>query len=102
VTVEPAEGARQGSGFLRFFGLETSAKAKAAVLWMLPYLGLLCGTLAGLSYLVDLLLPQPLWVYATAIVLAAVYFFFFLARMRQMSLDAQESAAEPKPEAKGK
>ena len=86
------ERVRRG-GFLAFFGLETADKASETVFWALPYLGILVAGLVFLSWLVHKLNPLPGWVYAAAIFLAIVYFFFFLARVRQMGLDAQDGAA---------
>lgn len=77
-------------GFLGFFGLETREKAGEVALWALPYLGVLVAGLAGLSWFVQKFMPIPAWVHALAILLAILYFFFFLARLRQMALEAEE------------
>jgi hypothetical protein len=79
-----------GSPLLRFFGMETGAKAREVAAWCLPYLCLLAAALAGLSYVVQLVNPLPLWVHVVAIVLALVYLFLFLARVRQAGAEARE------------
>ncbi|GAB4266172.1 hypothetical protein [Deferrisoma sp.] len=88
-----------GNGFLRFFGLETGEKARETILWALPYLLLMAAALVGLSLLVQWLWPVAGWVHAVAIGLALVYLFAFLARMRQMALEARtEPVDEDRPE----
>ncbi len=91
----------KGPALLRFFGLETPAKAMEATLWICPYLIVLCLALSGLSYLVQMLTPLSPWVYAVAFFLAIVYFFFFLARMRQMGLEAQSRAEDSGEDGRG-
>jgi hypothetical protein len=89
---------KQGSGLLRYFGLETRAKALSVVGWAAPYLGLLGVGFAGLSYLVNLIIPLSLWVYLVASTLAIAYFFFFLARMRQIGAEAEARSHAEQPE----
>lgn len=74
---------------LRFFGMETGEKAWDVFVWAMPYVGILAAGLVGLSYAVQLLSPLPVWVHVLAICLAVVYFFFFLARVRQAGEEAR-------------
>jgi hypothetical protein len=78
------------AGIRGFFGLESREKALETFVWTLPYLGIVVVSLVSLSWLVQKLNPMPLWVYTLAIVLAILYFFFFLARVRQMGLESHE------------
>ncbi|MBI5443096.1 MAG: hypothetical protein HY900_18010 [Deltaproteobacteria bacterium] len=87
--MDPAAGRQEGAGLLRFFGLETGEKALTVLCWTIPYLALLALGFAGLSYLVQLITPLPVWVYVVASALGLLYFFLFLARMRQMGSEAQ-------------
>lgn len=91
---------REGNRLLGYFGLDTRAKAAEVLIWTLPYLGILLLAFGGLAYLVQLLLPLSLWVHALGTTLALLYFFLFLARVRQMGLDAAR-AAEQGPEPPG-
>jgi hypothetical protein len=92
----PAGERQEGVALLRFFGLETGAKAWGVLRWTSPFLALLCLGFAGLSYLVQFITPLPTWVYVVASSLALVYFFLFLARLRQMGNETQaRSETEP-------
>ena len=84
-----------GRKMLRYFGLETGEKAGQTLLWTSPYLAILTLAMGLLSYLVQRLFPMALWVHLVAIVLALVYFFFFLARMRQLSAQAEGAGEGP-------
>jgi len=85
---------RGGNALLRYFGMETGAKALEVFLWAFPYLCVLAAGLAGMSYLVQLLSPLPLWIYAMAIVLALLYLFLFMARLRQAEAEARLRGGE--------
>jgi len=76
---------------LGFFGLETGEKAWDAFLWAAPYLCLLVAGLVGMSFAVQWFFPLPLSLHGAAIVLAALYFFLFLARVRHVA-DAAEAS----------
>lgn len=91
---------RRASPLLVFFGLETREKALEVAGWTLPYLGILCAGFAGLSYLVHLLIKLPLWVYVVASTLGVLYFFFFLARVRQMGEEAHARSLAAEEEQK--
>jgi hypothetical protein len=86
----------RGPGVFGYFGLETREKFTEVLLWTLPYLGMLVLGLGGLSWLVQKLTPISFWVYAVAMSLAILYFFFFLARVRQMGVEAQHSSDAPR------
>ncbi len=75
-----------GNPVLRYFGLESRNKARAAFLWALPYLSFMAVVLLGLSLLVQWLWPVPVWAHGVAIVLALVHLFLFLARIRKSAL----------------
>ncbi len=87
-----------GNRLLAYFGLESRAKAAEVLLWTLPYLGILLFAFGGLAYLVQLLFPLEWWVHVLGVVLALLYFFLFLARVRQMGLEAARAASQgPEP-----
>ncbi|HEY6009076.1 MAG TPA: hypothetical protein VIU40_12195 [Geobacteraceae bacterium] len=87
-------------GFLRYFGLDTGEKARRTVVWVLPYLAFFALLLGGLSVGVNYLVPLPLWGFLTAIGVALVMPFFFLARLRAQAEEyrAAAAAAAKKPD----
>ena len=86
---------RQGSAILRFFGLETGAKALRTLRWTLPYVLSFGAGLAMLSWLSNRLLHLPAWVYVLAIGLALLYTFLFLARVHQLDVQARDPGEAP-------
>jgi hypothetical protein len=88
-------GERQGPAVLRFFGLETPAKAVRTILWALPYVLALGMGLAGISWFSNRLLRMPIWVYAIAIGLALLYAFLFLARLHEIEAGAPRGGEPP-------
>lgn len=88
------EAAGKGNPALRFFGLHSAEKATETVTWVAPYVGIFLFVLVLMSLLIQRFFPLPLWVHVLAVCIAGVNCFFFLARIRQSSLECEDAGQD--------
>ena len=86
--MSPLGTSRGGNRLLDFFGFDTGRKAAETALWAAPYLLVLALGLAGISALTHSFVEVPIWTYVVAEILALIYFFLFLARIRKLATDS--------------
>ena len=89
------EAPKRGFGPLAYFGLDSGPRAWKTVVFVLPYLAVMVALLGLMSWAVNFFIAIGVWGYVLAIVPAAIYLFFFLARMHKLS----HTAADPDTDA---
>ena len=89
------EAPKSRSGLLGYFGLDSGPRAWKTVVFVLPYLAVMVALLGLMSWAVNFFISIGVWGFVLAIVPAAIYLFFFLARMHTLS----QAAADPDSDA---